>query len=92
MAGGTNRSKTPRGRVFNTKADDLSAREVRADSEHRRAARPSEETSEQNMREKQKQPTLIRRDHAACKASEAKPTKRTLQTTSLTHGWQQRLG
>ena len=45
MAGETNRSKTPRGRVFNTKADDMSAREVRADSEHRRAARPSEETS-----------------------------------------------
>ena len=29
MAGGTNRSKTPRGRVFSTKADDASAREVR---------------------------------------------------------------
>ena len=43
MAGRTNRSKTPRGRVFSTKADDASAREVRADSEHRGAAHPSEE-------------------------------------------------
>lgn len=87
MAGGTNRSKTPRGRVFSTKADDASAREVRADSEHRRAAHPSEE----NIRaehEGEAETALIRRDHAAYKESETKPTKRTLQTTSLAHGWQ----
>ena len=32
------RSKTPTGRAFNAKADDPGAREVRVDSEHRKAA------------------------------------------------------
>lgn len=32
------RSKTPTGRAFNTQADDPGAREVRVDSEHRKAA------------------------------------------------------